>query len=75
MVFGLSATIIALDLSGLSVGLFGPALLLSHIILGCMVSAATDWTDWTSTSDRPDLSKTDCESSLLHGPDDRRSPV
>lgn len=40
LLFGLSATLVALDLSSLSVGLFGPALLLSSILLGMLVSSA-----------------------------------
>jgi hypothetical protein len=38
MVFGLAATLLAIDFAGLSVGLFGPSLLLSHIVLGLLVS-------------------------------------
>lgn len=40
LLFSLAATLIALDLSSLSVGLFGPALLLSSILLGLLVSSA-----------------------------------
>lgn len=43
LLFGLVATLIALDLSTMSVGLFGPSLLLSHIVLGLMVSASDSW--------------------------------
>lgn len=39
LIFGLSATLVALDFSSMSVGLFGPPLLLSHILLGMLVSA------------------------------------
>lgn len=41
--FGLGATVIALDFSSMSVGLFGPVLLLSHVLLGSLISAATAW--------------------------------
>ncbi len=40
LLFGLAATLMALDFSSLSVGLFGPVLLLSHILLGSIVSLA-----------------------------------
>lgn len=40
LLFGLAATLMALDLSSMSVGLFGPVLLLSHILLGSIVSLA-----------------------------------
>ena len=39
--FGLMATLIALDISSMSVGLYGPALLLSHILLGILVSTSS----------------------------------
>ena len=42
LLFSLAATLIALDLSSLSVGLFGPALLLSSILLGLLVSSTTN---------------------------------
>jgi hypothetical protein len=38
IVFGLAATLLAIDFASLSVGLFGPSLLLSHIVLGLLVS-------------------------------------
>jgi hypothetical protein len=40
MMFSLMAALPALDLTSLSVGLFGPALLLSYILLGFLVSAS-----------------------------------
>lgn len=40
LVFRLGATLAALDLSSMSVGLFGPPLLLSHILLGVIVAIA-----------------------------------
>jgi len=43
LLFGLAAALIALDLSSMSVGLYGPALLLSYILLGLLVSVATAW--------------------------------
>jgi len=45
LLFGLAATVVALDFSSMSVGLFGPVLLLSHILLGVMISAAVAWKD------------------------------
>lgn len=41
--FGLSVVLLALDFSSLSVGLFGPVLLMSHVLLGAMVSLAMAW--------------------------------
>lgn len=41
--FALSATLIALDFSSMSVGLFGPVLLLSHVLLGMLVSSSVAW--------------------------------
>jgi len=49
LLFGFAATLVALDFSSMSVGLFGPPLLLSHILLGVMVSAAVDWVPERST--------------------------
>lgn len=43
LLFGLGAMLVALDVSSMSVGLYGPALLLSYIMLGLMVSASTAW--------------------------------
>ncbi len=43
MLFAFGATLMALDIASMSVGLFGPPLLLSHILLGAMVSAAVAW--------------------------------
>lgn len=43
LVFGLAATLLALDFSSMSVGLFGPALALSFILVGMMISVATAW--------------------------------
>ncbi len=43
LVFSLAATLIALDFSSMSVGLFGPAQLLSFVLLGCSISASTAW--------------------------------
>ncbi len=40
LLFGLMATLLALDFSSLSVGLFGPPLLLGSILLGLLVSGA-----------------------------------
>jgi hypothetical protein len=45
LVFGLSATLIALDIASMSVGLFGPVLLLSNILLGVLISSAVAWSD------------------------------
>lgn len=45
LIFGLAATLLALDLSSMSVGLFGPALLLSFILLGIMISITTTWNE------------------------------
>lgn len=39
MVFGFAATLIALDATSMSVGIFGPAVLLSYMLLGFLVSA------------------------------------
>jgi hypothetical protein len=38
MVFGFAATLIALDTTSMSVGIFGPPMLLSYILLGFLVS-------------------------------------
>ncbi len=43
LLFGMAATLMALDFSSLSVGLFGPVLLLSNILLGSTVSIAIAW--------------------------------
>lgn len=43
LLFGLAATLLALDFSSMSVGLFGPALALSFILVGMMISVATAW--------------------------------
>ena len=43
LLFGMAATLMALDFSSLSVGLFGPVLLLSNILLGSTVSIAVAW--------------------------------
>lgn len=43
LLFGLAATLLALDFSSMSVGLFGPALSLSFILVGMMISIATAW--------------------------------
>lgn len=40
LIFGLCATLIALDFSSLSVGLFGPVLIMSHILLAILVSTS-----------------------------------
>lgn len=50
VLFGMAATLISLDLASMSVGLFGPAILLSHILLGLMISLAT-WPDDSQLSD------------------------
>lgn len=42
LIFGLAATLVALDFSSMSVGLWGPVLLLSFILVGLMISA-TAW--------------------------------
>ena len=42
MIFGFTATLIALDFTSMSVGLFGPVLLLSYILLGFLVSASVN---------------------------------
>lgn len=41
LLFGLTATLIALDFSSFSVGLFGPVLILSYLLLGFIVSASS----------------------------------
>jgi len=43
LLFGLAATLLALDFSSMSVGLFGPALALSFILVGMMISVSTAW--------------------------------
>ena len=43
LLFGLAATLLTLDFSSMSVGLFGPALALSFILVGMMISVATAW--------------------------------
>lgn len=43
LLFGLAVTLVALDFSSMSVGLYGPVLLLSHLLLGCILSSAVDW--------------------------------
>lgn len=48
--FSLSATLIALDFSSMSVGLFGPVLLLSHVLLGMLVSSSVAWRDMASSN-------------------------
>lgn len=40
LLFGLASTLLALDFSSMSVGLFGPALLLSHVLVGALVSVS-----------------------------------
>jgi hypothetical protein len=45
MIFGLGATLMALDVASMSVGLFGPPLLLSFILLGILVSISVAWQD------------------------------
>jgi hypothetical protein len=52
--FNLACCLIALDISSLSVGLFGPPLLLSHMLLGLMVSV-------TNMSDKDDLVRVDVD--------------
>ncbi len=39
LVFGLAATLLAIDFTGMSVSLFGPALLFSNIVLGSLVTS------------------------------------
>lgn len=41
LLFGLTATLIALDFSSFSVGLFGPVLILSYLLLGFIVSVSS----------------------------------
>ncbi|MBL4666557.1 MAG: hypothetical protein JKY04_04205 [Sneathiella sp.] len=43
IIFGLGATLVALDVSSMSVGLFGPPLLLSNILLGLLISVSSPW--------------------------------
>jgi hypothetical protein len=43
LIFGLVATLVALDFASFSVGLFGPALLLGSMILGFINSVSTTW--------------------------------
>lgn len=43
MVFGFVVTLIALNISSISVGLFGPVLLLSYILVGFTSSALSAW--------------------------------
>lgn len=43
LLFGLAATLVAVDFSSMSVGLFGPVLALSHILLGGLISASVAW--------------------------------
>jgi hypothetical protein len=42
-IFFLISALIALDVSSMSVGLFGPPLLLTNILLGMLVSAGVAW--------------------------------
>lgn len=42
LIFGLAACLIALDVASMSVGLYGPAILLSYILLGILVSLSRD---------------------------------
>ena len=51
LLFALPATLIALDISSMSVGLFGPVLPLSHILLGLMVNASVAWSVNTTVAD------------------------
>lgn len=43
LIFGLICVVISLDISSMSVGLFGPPLILSNILLGILVSASVAW--------------------------------
>jgi hypothetical protein len=43
LIFACAATLLAIDFSGMSVGLFGPALLLSYLLLGMIASVTTAW--------------------------------
>ncbi len=54
LLFGLAAALVALDVSSMSVGLYGPALLLSHLLLGFIVSAATAWPAREAVPNRDD---------------------
>ncbi|MGO1499879.1 MAG: O-antigen ligase family protein [Marinobacter sp.] len=53
VLFALASTLLVLDLSSMSVGLFGPPLLLSHILLGAMASVS-NW-DVRPHQNRPAL--------------------
>ncbi len=43
LIFYLTSTLIAVDVSSMSVGLFGPPLLLSFMLVGILVSAGRSW--------------------------------
>lgn len=43
LLFGLAAALLAIDFASMSVGLFGPALLLSYVLLGMMISVTSSW--------------------------------
>jgi hypothetical protein len=48
LLFGLAAALLALDFSSFSVGLFGPVLLLSNVLLGILVSVSICWQQQSS---------------------------
>lgn len=62
---GLICTLIALDLTSLSVGLYGPPLLLSYVLLGMIVSVAKDW----QTEQEPDGQNSSLKSNLVAAKD------
>lgn len=63
LVFGLAATLLALDFSSMSVGLFGPALALSFILVGTLISVATAW----KKSEEAELPRDQLGASIVHG--------
>lgn len=52
LIFFLVSSLIALDISSMSVGLFGPPLLLGNILLGVLTSAAVSWREATNRRPR-----------------------
>lgn len=54
-IFCLICTLIALDISSISTGLFGAPLMLSYILLGILVSASQSWVSISTERKRPIL--------------------
>lgn len=64
LLFGLASTLVALDFANMSVSLFGPPLLLSSILLGCLVAVAA----WPQHSTSKGPEREDLASFLENGP-------